>query len=65
MENLNKRRSLEEIYADIDKVNKRKPTAKQIEDLGNVIRKINEEDQAEQAVVPDKKIAGSTEIHDH
>jgi NTP pyrophosphatase (non-canonical NTP hydrolase) len=45
MENKVKRRSLEEIYADMDRVNKRKPTSKQIEELGEVIQKINDGNQ--------------------
>ena len=68
MENKVKRRSLEEIYADMDRVNKRKPTSQQIEELGEVIRKINEENQDDQTIIPDKKIARPNidmESHDH
>ena len=68
MENNVKRRSLEEIYADMDRVNKRKPTSQQIEELGEVIQKINEENQVDQTTIPDKKIARSDidmESHDH
>lgn len=68
MENKVKRRSLEEIYADMDRVNKRKPTSEQIEELGEVIQKINEENQVDQTTIPDKKIARpdiDMESHDH
>lgn len=39
MENKVKCRSLEEIYADMDRVNKRKPTKAQLFELANVLRK--------------------------
>ena len=54
---MKKRRSLKEIYADMDKINKRKPTKEQIEELGKVIRKINEENEATKPAVPNRKIA--------
>jgi len=34
-----KRRSLKEIFADMDRVNKRKPTKAQLIELANVLRK--------------------------
>ncbi len=56
-----KRRNLEEIYTDMDAVNKSKPTSKQIEELAEVIRKINEENVGDNSSInPDKKIAKPT-----
>ena len=56
-----KRPSLKEINAQMDAIIKRKPTQEQIEELGEVIRKINEENQDVESVIPDKKIAKSDE----
>ena len=56
-----KRPSLKEINAQMDAIIKRKPTQEQIEELGDVIRKINEENQDVESVIPDKKIAKSDE----
>ena len=54
------RRSLKEINAEMDAIMKRKPTKQQIEELGEVIRKINEENEAANSTIdPDKKIARS------
>lgn len=53
---MKKRPSLKEINAQIDKINKQKPLKKQIEELGDVIRKINEEN-----TFPAKKIAAPDE----
>lgn len=56
-----KRPSLKEINAQMDAIIKRKPTGEQIEELGDVIRKINEENQDVESVISDKKIAKSDE----
>jgi hypothetical protein len=39
------------------KLNKQKPSKKQIEELGEVIRKINEENRIDEKAIPAKKIA--------
>ncbi|MFP5490954.1 MAG: hypothetical protein ACLGG0_05600 [Bacteriovoracia bacterium] len=54
---MKKRPSLKEINAHMDKLNKQKPSKKQIEELGEVIRKINEENGTDEKVIPAKKIA--------
>lgn len=54
---MKKRPSLKEINAQMDKLNKQKPSKKQIEELGEVIRKINEENNSQGTVIPAKKIA--------
>jgi hypothetical protein len=52
------RRSLKEINAEMDAINKRKPTDEQIKELAEVIRKINEENEAyDSAIDSNKKIA--------
>lgn len=57
---MKKRRSLKEINAEMDAIIKRKPTKQQIEELGEVIRKINEENEASNSTIDsDKKIARS------
>ncbi|PIP96640.1 MAG: hypothetical protein COW00_11955 [Bdellovibrio sp. CG12_big_fil_rev_8_21_14_0_65_39_13] len=53
------RRSLEEIYKDMDAINKSKPTDKQIDELAVVIRKINEENEGQDSSDSDRKIARS------
>jgi len=58
---MKKRPSLKEINAQMDKLNKQKPSKKQIEDLGVVIRKINKENNSQGTVTPAKKIAISEE----
>jgi hypothetical protein len=63
---LKKRRSLEEIYADMDRVNRQKPTPKDIQDLGDTIRKINLDVTIDQEEMPDPKVArkkSETELH--
>lgn len=54
---MKKRPNLKEINAQMDKLNKQKPSKKQIEELGEVIRKINEENNSQGTVIPAKKIA--------
>lgn len=54
---MKKRPSLKEINAQMDKLNKQKPSKKQIEELGEVIRKINEDNNSQGTVIPAKKIA--------
>lgn len=54
---MKKRPSLKEINAQMDKLNKQKPTQKQIDELGEVIRKINEEYGTNEKAIPAKKIA--------
>jgi Tfp pilus assembly protein PilO len=54
---MKKRPSLKEINAQMDKLNKQKPSKKQIDELGEVIRKINEENGTDEKVIPVKKIA--------
>jgi hypothetical protein len=62
MDKQRNRPSMKEINAEMDAIKKRKPTKEQIEELGNVIRKINEENEGtDSAVTPDKKIARSDE----
>ncbi len=58
---MKKRPSLKEINAHMDKLNKQRPSKKQIEELGEVIRKINEENQKDEQVIPVKKIAVSND----
>lgn len=45
----------------MDKLNMQKPSKKQIKELGEVIRKINEENNSQGKVIPAKKIAISEE----
>jgi hypothetical protein len=60
MEKQQKRPSIREINAEMDAIIKRKPTKQQIEELGDVIRKINEENEStDSAIDPRKKIARS------
>ena len=62
MDKQRNRPSMREINAEMDAIKKRKPSKEQIEDLGNVIRKINEENEGtDTANIPDKKIARSDE----
>jgi hypothetical protein len=56
MDKQQKRPSMKEINASIDAILKRKPTKKQIEELAEVIKKINEEN-GEAPIDSDKKIA--------
>lgn len=58
---MKKRRSIQDINAEMDKINKRKPTKEQIEELGKVIQKINEEDQTHESNMPERKIAKSND----
>lgn len=59
---MKKRRSIIEINAEMDKINKRKPTKKQIEELGKVIQEINKgNDSYNSNDFPQKKIAISDE----
>ena len=56
------RRSLKEINAEMDAIMKRKPTKQQIEELGEVIRKINKENEAIDSMIdPNKKIARASD----
>jgi len=53
-----KRRSIKEINAQMDKINKRKPNKSQIEELGKVIKEINKKnDDHSVEEIPIKKIA--------
>jgi hypothetical protein len=62
MEKEQKRRSIREINASMDEIIKRKPTQKQIEELAEVIRKINEENEAYDSIIDsNQKIAKSDE----
>lgn len=62
MEKQQKRPSIREINAEMDAIMKRKPTKQQIEELGEVIRKINEENEATDSTIdPNKKIARSSD----
>ena len=62
MDKQRNRPSMKEINAEMDAIIKRKPTKEQIEELGNVIRKINEENEStDSTITPDKKIARSDE----
>jgi hypothetical protein len=62
MDKQRNRPSMREINAEMDAIKKRKPTKEQIEDLGDVIRKINEENEGtDTANISDKKIARSDE----
>lgn len=54
---MKKRPSLKEINAQMDKLNKQRPSKKQIEELGEAIRKINEENGTDEKAIPAKKIA--------
>lgn len=59
---MKKRRSIQEINKDMDAINKRKPSKEQIEDLARVIKKINEDEQSDEAQeIPVRKIAISSE----
>ncbi len=62
MEKEQKRRSIREINASMDEIIKRKPTQKQIEELAEVIRKINEGNEAYDSIIDsNQKIAKSDE----
>ncbi len=62
MEKEQKRRSIREMNASTDEIIKRKPTQKQIEELAEVIRKINEENEAYDSIIDsNQKIAKSDE----
>ncbi len=58
MEKQQKRPSIREINAEMDAIMKRKPTKQQIEELGEVIRKINKENEA---IDSNKKIARASD----
>ena len=51
------RRSLEEIYKDMDAINNSKPRDKQIDDLAEVISSINEENEVNEESQCSKTVA--------
>lgn len=53
-----KRRKISEIYKDMDKINKRKPSDKEIDELAEILNETDEENQEDEEV-PYKKIAHS------
>lgn len=58
-EQMKKRPSLKEINARMDKLNKQRPSKNQIEELNEVIRKINKENGTDEEMIPARKIAAS------